>query len=259
MNRLFFVVALAVSTTQTALGADIQNGLSPRRRPIRPPQPSGGLVVAEPTGKSIFLLNTSKHIGLSELRKAYVPILMDTRCPFEVVEDKGDKTLAEKVARVRLNPKAAFVVPFVDEGTQDMISYFPERDLCIINVNALTADSADRARVQVRLGKQLWRAVGMMLGAGDAVTGHTVLRRATTLAQLDANQVITPAPEQHNQMVDGLKHFGIDMVRLGSYRQACQEGWAPAPTNDVQKAIWDKVHAIPQNPMKIEFDPKKGR
>ena len=34
---------------------------------------------------------------------------------------------------------------------------------------------------------------------------------------------------------------------------------APAPTNEFQKAVWDKVHAIPQNPMKIEFDPKKGR
>jgi len=38
-----------------------------------------------------------------------------------------------------------------------------------------------------------------------------------------------------------------------------EEGWAPAPTNEYQKIVWDKVHAIPQKPMKIEFDPKKGR
>ena len=32
-------------------------------------------------------------------------------------------------------------------------------------------------------------------------------------------------------------------VRYVTYRQACIEGWAPAPTNDVQKAIWEKVHS----------------
>ena len=41
------------------------------------------------------------------------------------------------------------------------------------------------------------------------------------------------------------------------YRKACEEGWAPAPTNDVQKAIWDKVHAMPTEPIKIKPETKK--
>jgi hypothetical protein len=52
---------------------------------------------------------------------------------------------------------------------------------------------------------------------------------------------------------------GVTPIRLVTYAKACKEGWAPQPTNDVQKAIWDKVHAMPATPMKIEFDPKKGR
>ena len=52
---------------------------------------------------------------------------------------------------------------------------------------------------------------------------------------------------------------GVTPARKGIYEAACQQGWAPAPTNDIQKAIWDKVHAVPATPMKIEFDPKKGR
>ena len=35
-----------------------------------------------------------------------------------------------------------------------------------------------------------------------------------------------------------------------------EEGWSPSPTNDVQRAIWEKVHAIPDKPLTIEFDPK---
>ena len=56
-----------------------------------------------------------------------------------------------------------------------------------------------------------------------------------------------------------MKARGMTPTRIASYKKACQEGWAPAPTNDVQKAIWEKVHAVPATPMKIEFDPKKGR
>ena len=43
---------------------------------------------------------------------------------------------------------------------------------------------------------------------------------------------------------------------VATYKRACREGWAPTPTNDVQRAIWEKVHAIPDKPLTIEFDPK---
>ena len=46
---------------------------------------------------------------------------------------------------------------------------------------------------------------------------------------------------------------------MSSYRDACHKGWAPPPANDIQQQIWDEIRAIPANPMKIEFDPKKGR
>jgi hypothetical protein len=39
----------------------------------------------------------------------------------------------------------------------------------------------------------------------------------------------------------------------------CQEGWAPPPTNEYQRAIWNDVHKIPEKPMKIDFDPAKGK
>ena len=65
--------------------------------------------------------------------------------------------------------------------------------------------------------------------------------------------------QNFNKMINNAKLMGVAVRRRVSYRKACQEGWAPAPTNDIQKAIWDKVHAVPATPMKIEFDPKKGR
>ena len=37
--------------------------------------------------------------------------------------------------------------------------------------------------------------------------------------------------------------LGIPKITLKPYKIACEEGWAPAPTNDIQKAIWEKVKA----------------
>jgi len=48
-------------------------------------------------------------------------------------------------------------------------------------------------------------------------------------------------------------------VYRASYAAACQEGWAPPPTNEYQRAIWNDVHKIPEKPMKIDFDPAKGK
>lgn len=40
---------------------------------------------------------------------------------------------------------------------------------------------------------------------------------------------------------------------------AVEEGWGANPTNDVEKAIWDEVHALPDKPMQIKFDPKRDK
>ena len=46
-----------------------------------------------------------------------------------------------------------------------------------------------------------------------------------------------------------------------TYRKACREGWAPAPTNDVQKAIWEDINATkergPANALPIPSPKKK--
>ena len=61
--------------------------------------------------------------------------------------------------------------------------------------------------------------------------------------------------EEFYKMIDEAHRRGVRSVRLASYRQACREGWAPAPTNDVQRAIFEQVKADkergPTNPITI--------
>ena len=59
-------------------------------------------------------------------------------------------------------------------------------------------------------------------------------------------------------ILHNLKSAGGTISHKATYRKACIDGWAPAPTNDYQKVIWEEIHAKPTNPIKIKFDPAKG-
>ena len=83
----------------------------------------------------------------------------------------------------------------------------------------------------------------------------------TVLKSTDLDKLLTDGFtfDMASSINENLQAMGIFPMRKITYVKACQEGWAPAPTNEYQKAIWDRVHSAPKNPMKIEFDPKKGR
>ena len=81
---------------------------------------------------------------------------------------------------------------------------------------------------------------------------------AVRIEDLDAVGEFTPGDVIMREL-DYLNACGVTGERWVTYKKACQQGWAPAPTNNIQQAIWNRVHAAPKNPMKIEFDPKKGR
>ncbi len=85
------------------------------------------------------------------------------------------------------------------------------------------------------------------------------MRNMVTLKDLDKCKVDRPGPSTLNSSHESAIFFGIEPLKVASYMRACQEGWAPAPTNDIQKAIWNEVYKIPDKPITINFDPKKDK
>ena len=79
-------------------------------------------------------------------------------------------------------------------------------------------------------------------------------------ADLDRFSANFMPPDSANAALQNGTKIGFRPFRRTTYKRACKEGWAPAPTNDVQKAIWEKIKAEkdqkPSNPIKVNFDPK---
>ena len=101
----------------------------------------------------------------------------------------------------------------------------------------------------------------MTLGCYKSNYTPCVMGNIYSLADLDSNPSLMPNPEVYDKVQSTCQRLGIDMLRKVSYKKACIEGWAPAPTNDIQKAIWEQVKADkergPTNPLKIPPPPKR--
>ena len=218
----------------------------------------GGWVSVPMAGPAIKLIDaTSKGWAMEGLEAVKGNLDRFGLCPSEAVRKSLDR---EALAEGRAAAKDASGVVMLVDSKEDapLMTVYPEEPLALINMTALSKDVNSGLR-QDRVEKLTWRAIGHLVGCG-APDGYTcVMKPLRNMAELDAmpNKFIHPA-----SFFKARPYFdmcGVTPARKGIYEAACQQGWAPAPTNDIQKAIWDKVHAVPATPMKIKFDPKKGR
>jgi len=113
-----------------------------------------------------------------------------------------------------------------------------------VNVAALSADGSDMEKLKERLIKQLWRATGLVFGAGYSQQFPTsVMQPARSLDALDKISGTTYATDTVQGILRSAIRLGVAGYQRFTYKQACEQGWAPAPTNQWQRAIWDAVKA----------------
>jgi hypothetical protein len=133
----------------------------------------------------------------------------------------------------------------------------PEEGWAAVNTEALAADGATGSNYNLRVTKEMWRALAIMLGASDSMFQPCLLAPVHSLADLDGLGCVVPSPEPFGKMARNAIALGCQRQYRATYKRACVEGWAPAPTNDVQKAIWEEVHRLPTEPIKIKPETKK--
>lgn len=240
------------TSSRTPLTAEQKAALRKERRERRLVE-SGGLVEREVQGKSALIVNAQSAVPMGLIKEAAASIRGLALVKVEAVS--GDPTKSH-----RPTPEHPVVVSVVNDPASDAsILVAPEQNWARLNVNLLLRDNPSPEVVASRIHKEVWRATAMAMGAANSMTQPCLLRQINTLRELDRTKNMLPSPQPINNMIEVADKLGIVRVHRATYRKACEEGWAPAPTNDVQKMIWDKVHTIPTTPMKIKFDPKKGR
>ena len=220
---------------------------------------TGGFVDVAAIGVSVVVVDTREKPGAAaDQFKEVFERLSKTNVKVEkVARNANEKPHAKALAALKAN-KAAYSVLIAESDECPGLSVMPEERIAVINAKRYLGGK-DPLAPETRLIKEIWRALGFVGGVGYAPYQNDVLQPVYNLRELDALVYQVMQPMNFQKMYGQMAKFGVKRARHIPYRLAVMEGWAAQPTNDYQKAIWDEVRAAPKNPMKIEFDPKKGR
>ena len=126
----------------------------------------------------------------------------------------------------------------VNDPKQPMSLVAIEERWAIINLAKLLDGAMNGKAKRHRFGKELSRVAKALFSGVDL---HKDTLAVSTGKDLDA---VTSDPFDATTLVmvaRGLPSYGLVAPRTVPYRRAVREGWAPAPTNDVQKAIWEEI------------------
>ena len=233
MKKCLFMIAL-IASGLTVFADATATDAAPARKHRRQTRPTGGVFERKEAipSKQIGVVDSQKLLDSSKVIKAIADARWITNIP--LISGKGD---------------SGAEIELVESDIFGMMIIEPETFKAKVNMKALSSDGAAAEVIAERLKKELARATFYLLGTG--MSKFDLTRSIKNLKELD-NLNISEVSAETVTHLNASPRIGVSQIRYATYRTACTEGWAPAPTNDVQKAIWDEVHAIPTEPIKIK-------
>lgn len=253
------LVALALVASVFVSLAD--GAAKPKRTPLTPAERlarTGGMIEKPGSQKGkIAFIDTQSTLAAENIQKIVN----------ELAKESGLNFVYEKAApadcpcSLKDASKADFAVVITDDPKKPTSVVSPDDHWALVNIACLDknlkTEEAKKKFFEGRCRRQILRIYTIAAGGwASAYPGN--ITAPQNVEDLDlVGEFIPEDVKDRNRKF--FRTFGITSKVVSTYLKACREGWAPAPTNDIQKAIWDKVHELPSNPVKIEFDPKKDK
>ena len=243
------VAILCISAFVIAANAEISN----EKNTFQGKQ-TAGYVIKEGSQKGTFtFINTQTEVEHQVIEDAAELIRDDLR--IKVITKKTEAGDAAKLVR---DSEGVLGVVVVADDVMPALLVAPEDGWAIVNVRklsvGLTTKNAREKFLAIRVKHELVRAFAAVAGGlGSMYPGN--IMSATSLSELEMASNASLPVDTKTAVERFLKSRGYSPALRLPYRKACQEGWAPEPTNEFQRVIWEKVKAEqsekPTNPIKI--------
>lgn len=217
----------------------------------------GGIVQKENTANFARVVNCQKKVSTDFIKGVVAQFNTGLNIYVEVVDMDFVADPFELASKAMGIPRTGIAAIIVDDDRLPPILSAMESGWSILNIRHLRDDLPPKAVYELRLRKEINRAFAEAAGAGLSFNKPCVMEPVYKLSDLDSITFPVISPEAMSKISIACTKRGIPPKRSDTYKQACEEGWAPAPTNDVQKAVWDKVHAMPTEPIKIKYNKKQ--
>ncbi len=215
---------------------------------------TGGEVIKPNSRKgAVAFISQQDSLPDSEFEKILQLLRQDNNITYKFV--KGQKGQAPDEALVAA--KATFAIIVIDDPNEPSMLVANDDRWAKLNVakfnKNISQGKLSHIPYYARCRKGILRAYSVLLGGARSQFPGNILA-VTNLEDLDAVGEFVPGDVQ---MVirQTFKDYEITAETKAMYIRACKEGWAPAPTNDIQKAIYERVRSEkergPVNGLKI--------
>jgi len=220
---------------------------------------TGGIVRKAGSGRgSIVVVNAQSKVSRSALEIPVTFIEKRLHLYAKCVEGALDGLPTKESVTKTGGTVAIYVVNREDFPSPMLVA--PESRWALVNVWALATDGADGEKLTKRTTTEVGRAIGYLCGSCNSQYPGTTMSAMTSVQALDVFNGNGEVPlDQFGKIVDYMRGLGALQFVEATYLKACKEGWAPDPQDEYQMAIFNEVHSLPEKPIKIEYDPKKGK
>lgn len=275
MKKTLFVVAmlcsgfaLADTTLPPSPAATVPGQMQGRRKrkrltPEQQMEKFGGFVHKAYCGRVCSVMNAQTRVADTPFDWTIQQISQVLSIPMflgktEVQNNDNFSPIRTAYAEVK---NTGAVISVIDLPGWPSLLVAPEDGWVQVNVAALAKDDPAPELLEKRMKQELWRAFVLLFGGGNSAMLHgDLMRPINSLKDLDEKANLAPGPEPFNVVLDGARARGITPIHRTTYRQACIEGWAPTPTNDFQRVIYERIKSEkergPSKPLTIA-PPKK--
>lgn len=196
----------------------------------------GGMIEVEPKGPRFYILDARAATdGVpAKVAKAFGDSF---KIGVEAVADR-ERSAADLAADAKV-----LAVVRIEDGAADApaLAIYPEERVAVVNCARL--DGADGARFARRLERELWRAICFVGGTGYSASRNSLVQPIFTMEELDAIESKGVNMTTISQFGPLFGKYGVKKGSKVSYRNAVRQGWAPEPTNDLQRAVWEDEKA----------------
>lgn len=217
----------------------------------------GGLISIKGKGH-LAVLSAQKDFGHSDITNSVDQLqrfVRGVRVEFSAIDAFSIKSA--KQAREKAGAGACIFL--IDDPELPMSLIAIEESWGAVNIASLRDGNPSKEKFLFRFQKEFIRVSSIVFSGVKSQYKTSPLQSVRSISDLDRTIGDNYGIDTLMAIANHLPDLGVECDKQITYRQACQRGIAPQPTNEYQKAVWDAVHAIPQKPMKIEFDAKKGR
>ena len=218
----------------------------------------GGEVIRPGTMKGRLLIaNAQKLIDPFEIEE--IRDFLWDQLSFKIDVEMSEMVTPETVGATLRKSGAICGVFLVEDKNLPILLMAPEDHWAIVNCSRLAEGAKTSKYIEMRIKKEIVRAFTLVCSGGSSMYPNSMFDAISSASDLDRIGQIEFKMDNLDRFRNHLAPLGATPAIHMSYANAVYEGWAPAPTNAIQRKIWDEAHAPPSKPIKITYDKDKQK